>query len=198
MVALFIGMHIREKALLVLPILVFISLFYFTHGGPFDRLRAIRRQAAALLLVLALGLAYLMVYRNLVPSQVAPVTGGLAGDLAARMLGSTLMTGLVGGPWRWDNPSPPNSFADPPAWAVGASWLVVGGVITYVLLRRRRAWPALLLLTGYVAGTYLLVLSGRGAALGAELGSKTRYLADIPIVLGLCVGLAIMSLPARA
>jgi hypothetical protein len=196
--ALALGMVFREKALLVLPILVFISLFYFTHGGPLDRLRALRRQAVALLLVLAMGAAYLVLYRDRVPSQFSPTTPGLAGELASTMLGSTLATGLVGGPWRWYNPSPPNSFADPPAWAVSASWLVLGGVIAYVGLRRQKAWPALLLLAGYVAGTYLLVLSGRGAALGAELGTDTRYLADIPIVLCLCLGLASMRLPGAS
>jgi hypothetical protein len=73
---------------------------------------------------------------------------------------------------------------------VSASWVLVGAVVAYVLLRRRRAWVALLLFAGYVGGTYLLVLSGRGSALGAELGTDTRYLSDIPIVLALCVGLA--------
>ena len=188
------GMVFREKALLVLPILVFISLFYFTRGGLLDRLRALRGQSAALLMVLALGVAYLVVYRERVPGQFSPVTPGLARDLAETMLGSTLTTGLVGGPWRWHNPSPPNSFADPPGWAVSASWLVIGAVAVYIVLRRRNAWPAFLLFAGYAAGTYLLVLSGRGAALGAELGTDTRYLSDIPIVLGLCLGLATMCL----
>lgn len=194
MCTLALGFFFREKALLVLPILVFLSLFYFTAGGLRGRVRSLGRQAVGLVLVLAIGVAYLVVYRHRVPSQMSPVTGGLALDLAGTMLGSTLTSGLVGGPWRWDEPSPPNSFADPPTWAVSASWLVIGVVIAYLLLRRRRAWPALLLFAGYVGGTYLLVLSGRGAALGAELGTDTRYLSDIPIVLGLCLGLATATL----
>ena len=188
------GMAFREKALLVLPILVFVSLFYFTHGGPLSRVRALRRQAAALLAVVALGVGYLLVYRERVPSQFSPVTPGLARDLAATMLGSTLPTGLVGGPWHWDNPSPPNSFAAPPGWAVTASWVVIGAVVAYIVLRRRNVWPAFLLFTGYVAGTYLLVLSARGTDLGPDLGTDTRYLSDIPIVLCLCLALATMEL----
>ena len=188
------GMVFREKALLVLPVLVFVSLFYFTHGRLIGRLQALRRQSAALLAVLSLGVGYLIVYRDRVPSQFSPVTPGLARDLAATMLGSTLPTGLVGGPWRWHNPSPPNSFADPPGWAVTASWLVIGAVAAYIILRRRNAWPAFLLFAGYVAGTYLLVLSARGTDLGPDLGTDTRYLSDIPIVLCLCLGLASMEL----
>lgn len=184
------GMTFREKAMLVLPILAFLSLFYFTDGGLRRRLGALKRQAAGLLLVAALGAAYIAIYADRVPSQTSPVGPRTAGELAGTLLGSTLMTGLVGGPWRWRATPGTNSFANPPEWAVGMAWFVVGVVILYVLLRRRQSWPALVLLTGYVAGTYLLVLSARGSDFGASLGVDTRYLSDIPIVLCLCLGLA--------
>lgn len=192
--ALVAGFFFREKALLVLPVLVFLSLFYFTSGGPRERLRDLRRQALALIVVVGGGVAYVVFYLLSTPSEVTPTVPGLAADLAGTMLGTTLSSGLVGGPWLWTGTSSPNSYANPPTWGVGVAWLVIGVVIVYILLRRRRAWPALLLLAGYVGGTFLLVLSARGAIFGAVLGTDMRYLSDIPIVLCLCVGLATLRL----
>jgi hypothetical protein len=185
-----VGMVFREKAMLVLPILIFVSLFYFTEGGIGRRLRGLRRQAVGIFLIAALGATYVVTYLDQVPSQASAVTPRVAGELAGTLLGSTLVTGLVGGPWQWRTTSSTNSFADPPEWAVGAAWLVSGVVILYVLLRRRRSWPALLLFAGYIGGTYLLVLSARGSDFGASLGVDTRYLSDIPVVLCLCLALA--------
>ncbi|KRE96135.1 hypothetical protein ASG76_03570 [Nocardioides sp. Soil774] len=193
--ALAVGMVFREKVMLVLPILLFLSLFYFTEGGIRRRLSGLRRQAVGMLLIVALGAVYVVTYLDRVPSQASPVTPRVAGELAGTLLGSTLVAGLVGGPWQWRTTSSTNSFANPPEWAVGAAWLVSGVVILYILLRRRRSWPALLLFSGYVAGTYLLVLSARGSDFGASLGVDTRYLSDIPIVLCLCLALATARLP---
>lgn len=187
------GLFFREKALLVLPILGFISLFYFTTGRLRERARGLRGQALALLLVVALGLAYLAAYVDRVPGQSSSVTPRLAADLAGTLLGSTLVTGIVGGPWRWEASSS-NSFSDPPEWAVGVAWFVVGSAVLYILLRRKRSWPAVLLFVGYAGGTYLLLLTARGAMFGASLGTDSRYLSDIPIVLCLCLGLAIAPL----
>lgn len=184
-----VGLFFREKAMLVFPILAFISLFYFTAGSLGERLRTVRRQALALVLVVALGLVYVVAYADRVPSQATSVTSRTAADLAGTMLGSTLMTGLVGGPWQW-KASSSNSFADPPEWSVGAAWLVVGLVVFYILLRRQRSWPAVLLFAGYAAGTYFLLLTARGAMFGGSLGTDARYLSDIPVVLCLCLALA--------
>jgi hypothetical protein len=194
LVILAAGLFVREKAMLVLPILAFISLFYFTTGRPGERVRALRRQVPALLLVVALGLAYLVAYAGRVSGQSSSVTLRTAADLAGTMLGSTLLTGIVGGPWRWQA-STSNSFADAPVWGVSAAWLVVGLVVLYILLRRRRSWQALLLFAGYVGGTYLLLLTARGGMFGGSLGTDARYLSDIPIVLCLCLGLAVAALP---
>lgn len=189
LVTLAVGLFVREKAMLVLPVLAFISLFYFTEGRLHDRVRGLRMQVLPLVLVVALGVAYLFVYAGRVSGESSSVTWRMATDLAGTMIGSTLLTGIVGGPWRW-KASTSNSFADAPEWAVSASWLVVGLVVLYLLLRRRRSWQALLLFAGYVGGTYLLLLTARGEMFGGSIGTDARYLSDIPIVLCLCLGLA--------
>ncbi|WP_159081446.1 hypothetical protein [Nocardioides sediminis] len=189
-VALTGGMVFREKALLVVPILLFISLFYFTSGGVRARLAGLRRQGPGLLMIVVLSATYVFIYLDGARGQASPATLQVAADLAGTLLGSTLPTGLVGGPWRWDTSASQNSFADPPSWAVSAAWVALGLTVAYVVLRRRRAWYAVLLFAAYAAGTYLLVLTARGAEFGATLGVDTRYLSDIPIVLCLCLGLA--------
>jgi hypothetical protein len=194
LVTLAVGLFVREKAMLVLPVLAFLSLFYFTAGRLGERARGLRRQGAALALVAILGLTYLVAYADRVSGQSSSVGWRTSVDLAGSMLGSTLSTGIVGGPWRW-KASTSNSFADPPQWAVSAAWLVVGLVVVYILLRRRRSWQALLLFAGYAGGTYLLLLRARGAMFGGSLGTDARYLSDIPIVLCLCLALATAALP---
>lgn len=193
--AFVLGLVFWQKALFLVPLLAFLSLAYFSSGGPIRRVWRLRGQAAALLAVLAVAVAYLVYYTSRVPGQFTSVTAQLAGDFADTMLGSTLASGLVGGPWRWHDPAPPNAFADPPAWAVHVAWVVTSAVIAYALLRRRRSGRALLLAAGYVLGTFLLVLSGRVADLGAVLGTDSRYLSDVPLVLALCWGLAFIDLP---
>ena len=193
--ALLLGLLFWPKALFLLPLLGFLSLGYFSSGGPRARLRNLRGQAASFAVLLAVGIAYVGYYVSVVPGQFTSVTARLVGQFADTMLGTTLASGLVGGPWRWDNPAPPNAFADPPEWAVHLAWVVVLAVMVYVHLRRRRAARALLLFAGYVVGTFLLVLTGRATALGATLGTDSRYLSDVPLIVALCLALACIDLP---
>lgn len=193
--ALAFGLLFWQKALFLVPLVGFLSAVYFTTGGPTQRLRGLSRQLPALLALVAVAVAYAVYYIARVPSQFSSVTPRLAGELAETMLGDTLTTGMVGGPWRWDDPAPPNAFADPPSWAVSLAWVVVAAVIADALLRRRRSGRALLLLVGWVLGNYLLVLTGRATALGSVLGTDSRYLSDVPLLLALCLGLAFLDLP---
>jgi hypothetical protein len=196
--SLVVGLLFWEKTLVVLPLLLYLSYAYFTSGGPVSRLRGLRPQGLGLVAVLGIGVAYVAYYVATVPSQLAAVTPELAGDLAETMLANTLASGLVGGPWQWRVPAPPNAFADPPSWAVHCAWVVVVAVVAYAWLRRIRTGRALLLFLGYVSGTLLLVLTGRASALGATLGTDSRYLSDIPLVAALCLGLAFIRLPGAA
>lgn len=193
--ALLLGLLFWPKALFLLPLLGYLSVAYFATGLPRERLEQLRPQLRALVPLVAVAGGYVVYYTREVPGQFAPVSGDLWGDLADTMLGSTLASGLAGGPWRWADPAPPNAFADPPSWTVHLAWVLVAAVVAYALLRRARAGRAFVLLAGYALGTYLLVLTGRAAALGATLGTDSRYLSDIPLVLALCLALAFVELP---
>jgi hypothetical protein len=192
--ALCFGLLFWPKALFLLPLLAYLSLVYFTDGGLAQRRRALRWHAIWFAPLLVAGVAYVVYYVAVVPSQFTPVPRRLVGEFADTMLGTTMASGLVGGPWRWDNPAPPNAFADPPEWAVRLAWVTAFATVAYAFLRRRRTVRAFVLFAGYAGGTFLLVLTGRATALGATLGTDSRYLSDIPLVLALCLGLAFMEL----
>ena len=193
--ALGFGLTFWPKALFLLPLLAYLSVAYFSAGGLMQRLRGLRWQLLAFAPLLVVGVAYVGYYVSVVPEQLTPVTARLMGEFAGTMLGTTLVSGLVGGPWQWNDSAPPNAFADPPSWAVHLSWVVVVAVVAYAWLRRIRTGRALLLFLGYVGGTFVLVLTSRAGALGATLGTDSRYLSDIPLVAALCLGLAFIDLP---
>ncbi|MBD3925923.1 hypothetical protein IEZ26_14955 [Nocardioides cavernae] len=193
--ALGLGLAFWPKALFLLPLLAYLSIAYFSPLGVRRRLQGLRSQLVAFVPLLVVGLAYVGYYVSVVPGQLSTVTARLVGEFAETMLGTTLMTGLVGGPWRWRDPAPPNSFADPPQLAVHLAWVVVLLVVAYAWLRRLRTGRAFLLFLGYVGGTFVLVLAGRATALGATLGTDARYLSDIPLIAALCLGLAFIDLP---
>lgn len=195
LLVLAVGLLFWQKAIVLLPLLVFLSLGYFAGPAQGHRVREMSRQLRALVVLLAVGVLYVAYYLARVPSEVSSVTLGLAGRLADVLLGTTFVTGLVGGPWRWDSPTPPNSYADPPDWSVPVAWVVVAAVVAYSILRRRRSARAWVLLLGYVVGTYLLVLMSRASNFGAGIGTEARYLADIPLMLSLCLGLALLEVP---
>ena len=190
-----LGLAFWPKALFLLPLLAYLSVAYFSAGGLMQRLRGLRWQLLAFAPLLVVGVAYVGYYVSVVPEQLTPVTARLMGEFAGTMLGTTLVSGLVGGPWQWNDSAPPNAFADPPSWAVHLSWVVVVAVVAYAWLRRIRTGRALLLFLGYVGGTFVLVLTSRAGALGATLGTDSRYLSDIPLVAALCLGLAFIDLP---
>jgi len=187
-----IGLFFREKVLLVLPVLLFVQLFYFTSGNLKSRVADLRTAAPGLATMLGLSVAYLVYYIGRTPSEFTVPSVEAALDLATRMLGMTLPTGLVGGPWDWQESGSPNSYSDPSGMMVTLAWVVVYSVLTYLLLRRRGAWPAALLLVLYSLGTYTMVLSARGVLFGGDLGGDVRFLCDLAIVSSLCLGLATM------
>lgn len=193
--AVLLGLSLWEKSLLVVPLLPLITLGWYTSGGLASRASGLVRHALPLLAVVAPAAGYFAYYRTLAADELGRVSVGLAGDLAGVMLGRTLPTGLVGGPWRWSVPSPPQAFADPPSWAVTMAWLVIAGVVAFSLVTRVRAGRAWMLAGAWVGMTYALVLLSRGDAFGGVLGTDARYLADVPAIVALAIGLAFLEIP---
>ncbi|MDN4173100.1 hypothetical protein QWY28_09120 [Nocardioides sp. SOB77] len=186
-----LGMLAYVKAVLVLVVLAWVVLAWFTTGGPVRRTaRAVRRYWPAVLSGIALGGGFTAYYVTSVPQIDGGDNAAPAGALAERMLGSTLPTGLLGGPWRWDTVNPPVGLADPPLWTVHLSWVVLTVVVLYLALTRVRTLRAWSMLAAYALIAYLVLLLTRAPVVGAVSGNELRYLTDVVCVAVLALALA--------
>ena len=158
--------------------------------------RTLSRYWRAWLLYGVVLAAYCAIYfTQLATSSTQPGTptspGQLAG-FAGTLLGSTLLTGAVGGPWHWWTVG--YAQAGPPAGLQQLSWFIAIVVVVVSCIYRARAWRAWAILLGWLVVADLLpVALGRlGTEPGSLLGLQTRYLTDALPVLALCVGLAFL------
>ncbi|WP_121252691.1 hypothetical protein [Nocardioides ferulae] len=196
LIVLALGLLAYVKTVLVFGVLAYLLLAYFAEGGPIRRTwSAVRRFWPAAVGAVALGAGYTAYYVTQVPSIFADADRPLAGSLAEHMLGTSLVTGLVGGPWQWDTSNPPVAQAAPPDWATHAAWVACAVVVSVILLRRERAGRALVLFCGYAALAYLLVLTSRAPVIGGDIGREYRYLTDTAAMVPLCLGLATLGMP---
>lgn len=183
------------KVLLVAPVLLLVAYAYFARGAPLVRLRFLVRRYWAALLAFGVPLAAYTVYYSGSVSQPFEATSvKLTAQLAGTMLGTAFATSLVGGPWSWAAFAPPNAFADPPAVGVHLAWVAAALVVAVILLRRRGTGPAWLLLTGYLALLFGLLVTSRGPTYGPIIGLEYRYLTDAVCAVVLALGLACLPL----
>ncbi|MEI7058120.1 hypothetical protein WBG06_20000 [Nocardioides sp. CCNWLW239] len=195
MLALAFGLLCYVKTALVFVVLAYLLLAYFTQGSPLQRARqAVRRAWPALVVALAMGGAYAYHYATEVPSIFASEERPPTGAVAEAMLGRSLVTGLLGGPWRWNDSNPPTVQIDPPMWATSAAWVVLVGFAVGVALYRRRTGRAWLLLVVYALLAFGLLVTSRAPLVGAVAGLELRYLTDLAPVAALCLGLATLPL----
>ncbi len=139
---------------------------------------------------------YAVLFLSLTTSQVGqgggPVTVGTVADMTGRMIGDTLLPGIVGGPW--SGPGPGALWAPSPI--VVRLLLLVAAVGVLVVgmrlggLRARRAWILLGLVFAADVG---LSAATRLTEIGPELGSDPRYVADLALVVALCVAFAFLT-----
>jgi hypothetical protein len=190
-----VGLLAYVKTVLVLGVLAFLLLAYFSEGGPGSRVwRSIRSYRMAGFAASALGIAYVAYYITQVPQIFDASDTPVAGGLADHMIGSSLATGALGGPWRWNTSNPPVGYFDAPLWTTHAAWVVITLFALICVLRREGTGRAWLLLGGYVGGAYLLLLTSRAALVGPIAGYEYRYLTDVVPVLALSLGLVTMPL----
>ncbi|WP_199440144.1 hypothetical protein [Umezawaea beigongshangensis] len=171
-----------QKALLAVPVLIAVTGIAFG-------LRAHRRSIAAhTALLLALAAGYVALADDAVAGGPSAASQWLA--LAPRMIADTFVPGVLGGPWLLSTEGP-TAWAVPPLpvrltlWAVAAAVVVTG-----LLVGRRRAALAWLLLTGYLAVAVVLVGVTRLSVIGSVIGGDPRYVADAVPVAVLCAALA--------
>lgn len=194
-----LGLLAYVKAVLVLGVLAFLVLAYFSTGGPRERVvGALRRYWPAAVGAAALGGVFLAYYLTQVPSVFERPTTDVAPGLARTMIGTSFASGLVGGPWRWDTGNAPAAVADPPELLVVLAWAVIAVLMVLAVLLRRRSLRAWVLLAGYLATAYVLLLVSRAPLTGSYAGLEYRYLTDVAALVALCLGLATMPLLGAA
>ena len=194
--AVLLGLMCYVKMLLVLPVLAFMALAYFVSGGPWSRLRATwDLYRPAVLLGLLTGVGYVAHYLWRVPQPFEDSEGAAVLEVLDAMLGQSLTTGALGGPWRWWETTPPIVLASPPEVTIRLAWVVVVLVVGYSVLRRHNAGRAWLLVSLYASAAFGLLATSRGQLFGVFAGLEYRYLTDVVVVLVLGVGLAFLELP---
>ncbi|ANN18483.1 hypothetical protein SD37_24560 [Amycolatopsis orientalis] len=156
---------------------------------------SLRRHVVLWGVLIAVLAGYAAVFLTLTSSQVGqgtgPVTVGTVADMAGRMIGDTLVPGMVGGPW--SGPGPGATFAA--SGVVVRILLLLAAVVVLVAgvrtggVRARKAW---LLLGVVFAADVGLSAATRLTEVGPELGSDPRYVADLALVVALCVAFAFL------
>jgi hypothetical protein len=185
------GLLFFQKSLLVLPVLVFLMLAYFTEGSVSQRFhRAITRywRAGLLLGIVSIG------YTAYVSTQVVQPPAGTTSrwwSLFDLMALRTFATGITGGPGGW-SAKPGGAWADPPTWQVALSWLVICTVVVTSMLLRRRSGRAWLLIASYVCVLVALIGTTRAGVFGIDIAAAYRLQTDALYVAVLAVGLAFL------
>lgn len=188
------GMAAMEKGAVVPLLLLALTAAYFV-----PRPRDVRRYWRAWTIYGGVLACYAAVFfTQLRTSAVQPGNPGSAGHvlgLIKAMVGTSLLPGALGGPWRWASGSGYDQAAPPVVLQV-LSWAVALIVVVLTCLWRVRAWRAWAILAGWiVAADFVPVIVGRlGGYPGSLLGAQTRYLTDATGVLALCAGLALLPL----
>lgn len=192
------GLLFSEKTLLATPLLIAITLFWFTDGNPLRRLvDTARRHRTGWLCHLALFAGYAIFYQVHVesPIRAAPSARELL-ELVGQSGAKSVLPGLVGGPWIWEDFPPTLAITAPPEVMQWLSAVVVAVVIAVSVIRRVGAIRAWVLLGGYVAGACVLLAASRVQVIGSlALSREYRYFTDVAMVGALCLAFAF--LPVR-
>ena len=184
------------KTPLIAGVLVALTMGWFVHPRrvlrPWTWGAGILAPVAVVSATVAAFAAYYLLF---VPAPFGEPADVRLGQVADSLLGTSMSTGLLGGPWRWWNTTPPTVLAAPANWAVHASWVVIAFTVAASLLNRRRSLKAWGLAGGYALVLLALLATSRGTIYGALAGLDFRYLTDIVCVVVVCAGLAFLHVP---
>jgi len=201
---LLLGMATMEKGTVIPLLLLAVTSGFFVEGRwAAATLTALIRYWRAWLLYAALVGGYCVIFFLQLPtSRNQPGSPGSFSrliDFVSSLVGSTLLPGAAGGPWRWLVFGSGYAEASPPPGLQQLSWVLAAAVVVVSCVYRVRAWRAWAILFGWIAVADILpVAIGRlGGAPPALLGMQTRYLADAAPILALCAGLAFLPVAGR-
>ena len=150
-----------------------------------------------LLALTAVSVAYLPLYFARTGPAVSgvPTSPGEVMAFVERIVGSTLIPGLFGGPWGWvdaGDGAPITGAAEIPRWLASAAFVALVVVTARLRPEAIRAWT---LLAAYTSlGVGLLAATRLGFAYSSAAGFVPRYVSDIVVVAALCIGVAMFGL----
>lgn len=126
----------------------------------------------------------------------APGPAGRVISFVSTLIGTTLVPGALGGPWRWAVIGDGYAQARPPAALQQLSWGLALLIVVVSCVYRVRAWRAWAIMVGWiaVADVFPVVIGRLGVSQPALLGLQARYVTDAVSVLALCLGLAFLPL----
>ncbi|MCE1178620.1 MAG: hypothetical protein LWW86_06260 [Micrococcales bacterium] len=194
------GLLFSEKTLLAVPLVGAVHLAYFTAGPLGRRVRDTMTQHAPVVGAYAvLCAAYLAYYVLEVPTPTREGgTGQDVVDVFGKAVFSGVLPSLLGGPWQWERIGFAGGLAAPGVIATSLSTVAVLGFIVWTSVRGRGATRAWLILLAYIGAVVALLALSRATIVGPVVGRELRYLTDIAVVAGICVGLAVIPLrPGR-
>jgi hypothetical protein len=198
---LVVGMIFFEKGIVLAPLAFALTAAFLmgTRSWAAGAIATLRKhwRAWVTYAVLMLGYAIFFLTALRASGQQAHVPSSLSatGSFAETMLKDTLVTGALGGPWRWlPLPDGLQALASPPGSMAWFALMVVIAVLAVSMLMRPIAWRAWAILAGWVVIADMLpVAFGRlYGGLEGFLGLETRYLVDASCVLAICIGLAFL------
>lgn len=214
-----LGVGSYLKAALIVPVLLGISVVWFTRGPWRTRLRTLAASWPAWLMYAAVTIGYAVAWWSVQTGAAPRQRCELPSAMSTSVL-DTVVTGVLGGPWSWRlwtggidpfvaasdcvpqvyRGSPdlvvggaPQSLTDAPLLLVLVATLVLAAMVFYVWGRRHDALRAAWILVPYVLVSALLVYAGRAGTFGSQVSAReVRYFSDVAALLAFGLGTVIM------
>ena len=192
---LLIGLLFYIKAVLIVPVLAFVTVAYFAEGRAWLRIRtSLRRFWPAWTSFIVVSAGYLVAYAT---TGESPIDGNRDSpylETADRQIREALGPALVGGPWRWLDPGRQDVLANAPDFSISIAWIAIVAVAGLTVQRNVGAWRAWALLVVYLVPTVFLTTNGRAGSFGPDVGLYLRYLSDVSVVACLAIACATMTI----
>jgi len=197
--AVALGLAFDTKALLIIPLLYLVTACLLCEGRLIASLwAALRRFWPGWVALTALAGAYVVFYLDQPAGSIDAGSPGTMAGFARDLIGTTLVPGLAGGPWRWTYAGDGPPLVDPPVVGVWLAWALLIVLVVVTVRARASASRAWLLLLGYTAMvTTLFALTRLGGPLGSLTGLIPRYVSDVVVIAALSAGVALLGLRDR-
>ncbi|MTK05314.1 hypothetical protein [Micromonospora sp. CP22] len=192
-----LGLAFFEKAILVVPLVFLLTAALYANGGFFRTIwTTIRRWWPSWLLLTALSLGFLAAYLTRSESSLRrPASAGEVFTFITQMLGSTVVPGLLGGPWQWLGAGDGAPVAAPPELGTWIAWTIFVALVWATVRRSRRAGRAWLLLGAYLVLVAAMLAATRlGSTFSGVAGGVPRYVSDVVVVAAICLGVSVVGL----